>query len=100
MICIPLPFDLIILYFPFLPRQSPFCAPHFFIFFSSYYFPRPFFVYMAFNILLFLREWPAQARELGVDTFFIFDLGYFRTVFRIWKMGANGVSLDRPVITK
>lgn len=69
MMCIPFPFDLIILYFPFLPRQSPFCAPHFFIFSSSYYFPRPFFVYMAFNILLFLREWPAQAREFGVDTF-------------------------------
>jgi len=69
MMCVP--FDLIILFsfFTLLPRQSPFCAPHFFIFSSSYYFPQPFFVYMAFNILLFLREWPAQARELGVDTF-------------------------------
>lgn len=66
-------FDLILLFLPFfytlLPRQSPFCA----LISSSFLFhtisPDPFLCTWHSIFFSFSVEWPAQARELGVDTF-------------------------------
>lgn len=83
-------------------HQSP--SLPFFEFFFFFFFLHTFSFYLHYSILhnpLFfcvhgiqcssVRVWPAQAHRLEADTFLTWAV---RVVFRIWKTGANGVSLS------